>query len=97
LVSMNFELDELEANKTLQQGIDRLRAWGVLATGHSEVGSAVEHIARVARSIHADLIVVGHQPQGIFARWWTGENHASLLDRVECRVLFEVTDLAVDS
>ena len=92
LASMNFEIDEQEANKTLKEGIDRLRAWGVVATGHSEVGNAVGHIARLAHFIHADLIVVGHQPQGAFARWWTGENHASLLDRVSCRVLFEVAN-----
>ncbi|HEY4298619.1 MAG TPA: universal stress protein [Paraburkholderia sp.] len=92
LASMNFDVDEEEANKTLAEGINRLRGWGVAATGHAEVGSAVEHIVRLAHSIHADLIVVGHQPLGVFARWWTGDNHASLLDRVSCRVLFEVAD-----
>lgn len=96
LTSMNFEVDEKEANKALTDGINRLRGWGVAATGHVEVGNAVEHIARLARSLHADLIVVGHQPQGVFARWWTGENHASLLDRVSCRVLFEVADAPAD-
>lgn len=96
LASINFEADELEARKTLKEGIDRLRAWGVVATGHSEVGSAVSHIARMAHAIQADLIVVGHQPQGVFARWWTCENHASLLDTVSCRVLFEVADSLVD-
>ncbi|MFL9932971.1 universal stress protein [Paraburkholderia sp. RL18-103-BIB-C] len=92
LASMNFQIDEEEASKTLAEGIDKLRTWGLVATGHVEVGNAVEHIARWAQSIHAVLIVVGHQPQGVFARWWSGENHASLLDRVSCRVLFEVAD-----
>jgi nucleotide-binding universal stress UspA family protein len=96
LTSMNFEVDEEDANKALKEGINRLRAWGVVAIGHAEVGDAVGHIARLADSIHADLIVVGHQPQGVFARWWSGENHASLLDRVSCRVLFEVADSLVD-
>ena len=92
LTSMNFEEDEKEANKALADGISTLCGWGVIATGHVEVGNAVEHIVRLARSIRPDLIVVGHQPQGVFARWWTGENHASLLDRVSCRVLFEVAE-----
>jgi nucleotide-binding universal stress UspA family protein len=95
LALMDFEVDAEEANKTLAEGIGKLRAWGVAATGHAEVGDAVEHIARLADSIHADLIVVGHQPQGVFARWLTGENHASLLDRVSCRVLFEVADYSL--
>ncbi|OAJ56915.1 universal stress protein UspA [Paraburkholderia ginsengiterrae] len=96
LASASFEMDERDARKTLEEGIVRLHAWGVSAQGHFEVGSAVEHIARLAHAIHADLIVLGHQPQGVFARWWTGENHAGLLDRVPCRVLFEVADSLVD-
>ncbi|SIT45520.1 UspA domain-containing protein [Paraburkholderia ribeironis] len=96
LASMNFEVDKREAERTLDEGIDKLRAWGVVATGHLAVGGAVENIARFARLLHPDLIVVGHQTQGIFARWWTGENHATLLDRVSCRVLFEVVDPPAD-
>lgn len=92
LASMNFEADELEAKQTLKEGQNRLEAWGVTAAGHYGVGSAVDHIARLAYSIHADLIVVGHHPQGTFARWCNGENHAKLIDRVPCRVLFEVAD-----
>lgn len=91
LSSTKFEFDELEAKKTLDQGLDRLRIWGVTATGHSVVGSAVEHIVRLANALHVDLIVIGHHPLGLFARWWTAENHALLLDRVSCDVLFEVT------
>lgn len=96
LPSIDFEADEQEAKKTLAEGIVRLQAWGITAKGHSEVGSAIDHIAQLARAIRADLIVVGHQPQGVFARWWTGENHASLLDRVSCGVLFEVADFLAD-
>lgn len=92
LASMNFDDDVDAANKALVDGINRLRGWEVVATGHVEVGNAVEHIVRLARSLRPDLIVVGHQPHGVFARWWTGENHASLLDRVSCRVLFEVAE-----
>lgn len=90
LSSMKFEVDEQAARETLQDGIDQLRAWDVTVTGHSIVGNAVDHIAGLANSLRVDLIVIGHHPHGFFARWLSGENHASLLDRVSCDVLFEV-------
>ncbi|MFM0732620.1 universal stress protein [Paraburkholderia sediminicola] len=92
LSSINFEVDELAAKETLSEGIDRLQAWGVTATGHYSTGNAVDQICRLADSLKVDLIIIGHHPHGLFARWWTGENHALLLDRVSCGVLFEVAD-----
>ncbi|TAL92914.1 MAG: universal stress protein [Paraburkholderia sp.] len=91
LSAMKFEVDEQAARETLDEGIDRLRAWGVVATGHYSTGNAVDQISRLANSLKVDLIVIGHHPHGFFARWWTGENHALLLNRVSCGVLFEVT------
>lgn len=88
--SMKFEIDEQAAQETLREGIDSLRAWGVTATGHYSVGNAIDQIAQLADSLKVDLIVIGHHPHGFFARWWTGENHALLLDRVSCGVLFKV-------
>jgi nucleotide-binding universal stress UspA family protein len=86
------DIDEGTAKEILQEGIEKLHAWGVTATGHFAVGSVVEEIARLANSLKVDLIVIGHHPEGFFARWWTGENHTSLLNRVSCGVLFEVCD-----
>jgi nucleotide-binding universal stress UspA family protein len=91
LSSMRFEVDEQASRETLQEGIEKLRAWGVFATGHSSVGNAVDQISRLANSLKVDLIVIGHQHHGFFAGWWTGENHALLLERVSCGVLFEVS------
>ena len=88
--SLGFDLDEAAAKKALDDGIERLRFWGVAATGHCAVGSAVDQIATFARSLRADLIVIGHHPHSAFSRWWNGSNHALLLDRVSCGVLFEV-------
>ncbi|OAJ52836.1 universal stress protein UspA [Paraburkholderia ginsengiterrae] len=90
LSSMKFEVDEQAAQETLREGIDCLRAWGVTATGHYSVGNAIDQISRLAESLKVDLIVIGHHPHGFFARWWSGENHALLLDRVSCGVLFKV-------
>ncbi|OUL96404.1 universal stress protein [Paraburkholderia hospita] len=92
LSAMKFEVDEQAARETLREGIDRLRAWGVVATGHYSTGNAIDQITRLADSLKVDLIVIGHHPRGLFARWWTGENHALLLDRVSFGVLFEVAN-----
>lgn len=92
LSTMKFDIDEEAAKEILRDGIEKLRAWGVTATEHFAVGSAVEEIPRLANSLKVDLIVIGHHPGGFFARWWTGENHALLLNRVSCGILFEVSD-----
>lgn len=90
--NIKFDIDEEAAKDILRDGTEKLRAWGVTATGHFAVGSAVVEIPRFANSLKVDLIVVGHRPGGIFARWCTGENHAALLNRVSCDVLFEVSE-----
>jgi nucleotide-binding universal stress UspA family protein len=90
LSSMKFEVDEEAARETLREGLTWLRSWGVNATGHYSTGNAIDQISRLADSLKVDLIVIGHHPHGLFARWWTGENHALLLDRVSCGVLFKV-------
>lgn len=90
LSSMAFEIDEEAARNVLSDGIERLSACGVNATGHFCVGDPVDRIATMADKLHADLIVIGHHHLGPFARWWTGERHAQLLDRVGCGILFEV-------
>ena len=90
LSAVNFDLDEQAAREILQEGVDKLREWDVVATGHFATGNSVDQIACLANSLKIDLIVIGHHPEGFFARWWTGENHALLLDRVSCGVLFEV-------
>lgn len=90
--TMKFEVDEEAAREILLEGIEKLRAWGVTATGNFAVGSAIEEIPRLAEALKVDLIVIGHRPEGFFARWWTGDNHALLLNRVSCGVLFEVSE-----
>lgn len=91
LSSVKFEIDEEASRETLKEGIEKLRAWGISATGHAAVGNVVDQISRLANSLKVDLIVIGHHQRGFFARWWSGENHALLLERVSCGVLFEVS------
>jgi len=40
--------------------------------------------------LKADLIVVGHKPCGVLARWWAGPGNGLLLDRVSCSVLVAI-------
>lgn len=91
LSSVKFEVDQQASRETLDEGIEKLRAWGVTAIGHCAVGNAVDQISHLANSLKVDLIVIGHQRHGFLARWWAGENHALLLERVSCGVLFEVS------
>lgn len=86
------DIDEDAANEILQDGIRKLHAWGVTATGHFAVGNVIEEIARLANALKIDLIVIGHRREGFFAHRWTGENHALLLNRVTCGVLFEISE-----
>ncbi|CAB3748557.1 universal stress protein [Paraburkholderia humisilvae] len=91
LSATRFDADDEFARETLDEGIARLHTWGVDAMGHHAAGSAIDEISRLASQLKVDLIVIGHHPHGFFARWLSGENHALLLDRVSCGVLFEVS------
>ena len=66
--------------------------WGVTATGHVLAGNPIDEISKLADELKVDLIVIGHRHGSAFMRWWTGENHALLLDRVHCGVLFEISE-----
>jgi nucleotide-binding universal stress UspA family protein len=54
------------------------------------MGRPAEQIAKIARELAVDLIVVGHRPAGMLARWWAGPGNAQLLDLVECSILVSI-------
>ena len=85
------ELLEEEKKRTqtvLDEGIRTLRDRGFNATGHLAVGEPVEEICRLAKSMGADLIVVGHNQNTSFAaRWWKGSVGSALLDYAPCSIL----------
>jgi nucleotide-binding universal stress UspA family protein len=89
------ELLEEEKKRTqgvLEEGIRALRERGFSATGQLAVGEPVEEICRMAKSIGADLIVVGHNQSTSFAaRWWKGSVGATLIDYAPCSILIALS------
>jgi nucleotide-binding universal stress UspA family protein len=74
----------------LREGVEKLRARGLSATGHLVFGDPIEQIPAVARDLGVDLIVVGHRPCGAIARWWAGRSNAQILDRIDCSILVSI-------
>jgi nucleotide-binding universal stress UspA family protein len=82
------EEEKKRTQAILEEGIRTLRERGFNATGTLAVGEPVEEICRHAKSMTADLIVVGHNQHTSFAaRWWKGSVGASLLDHAPCSIL----------
>ena len=89
------ELLEEEKKRTqaiLDEGIRTLRDRGFNASGQLAVGEPVEEICRLAKSMAADLIVVGHNQKTSFAsRWWKGSVGKTLLDYAPCSILIALS------
>ena len=61
---------------------------GLTVRGEVVTGDAVTEIARCARRIEVDLIVVGHKHlDGWAARWWRGSVSKALIEHASCSVL----------
>lgn len=75
------------ARSVLEEGLKKLTARGIWATGHFAVGDPLDQISSFANDLKVDLIVVGHRHTSRLARWWGGRNDGLLLDRVSCSVL----------
>ena len=76
----------------LNDGLRRLIETGHEASGEVLYGETVDEIARYAKQIEADLIVVGHKHlDGWAARWWKGSVSKSLIAHAPCSVLVVIT------
>ena len=80
----------------LAEGVERLKALGFSPTARLEVGDPGQKIADVAEEIGAQLVVVGHRPQGRLARWWFGSVGSYLVKRLRCSVLVGQTEISDD-
>jgi nucleotide-binding universal stress UspA family protein len=90
LVAEAADIEEQVAKDILQEGVQKLEARGMVATGHYAVGNPIEQIPLFANRYNVDLIVVGHKPCGKLARWWSGPGNGLLLDKVKCSVLVAI-------
>jgi nucleotide-binding universal stress UspA family protein len=79
--------------KILGEGVERLKAMGFSPTARIGMGEAGREIAAVANEIDANLVVVGHRPDGPLARWWFGSVGTYLVKHVRCSVLVAQTDI----
>lgn len=82
--------EERNIRDVLREGVERLRARGLIATGHLAFGRPIEQIPALANALGVDLIVIGHRPSGALARWWAGPGNAQLLDQVNCSILVSI-------
>ncbi|MFM0206964.1 universal stress protein [Paraburkholderia sediminicola] len=82
-----LDIVEKAARDLLQEGLSKLAARGIRATGHFVIGEPLDQIPLFAKDLNVDLIVVGHRHATRLARWWAGNNDGRLLDRVSCSVL----------
>jgi nucleotide-binding universal stress UspA family protein len=87
-----IEEDRDKYRGILNDGLRRLLESGHEAQGEVLYGETVDEIARYARQIEADLIVVGHKHlEGWAARWWRGSVSKSLIAQAPCSVLVVIT------
>jgi nucleotide-binding universal stress UspA family protein len=97
-VGLAVPIDEQAAHyqAILAEGVERLKALGFSPTARMETGDPADKIAEVAEEIGADLVVVGHRPQGPLARWLFGSIGSYLVKRLRCSVLVGQTEITDD-
>jgi nucleotide-binding universal stress UspA family protein len=84
--------EEQRYKEILEDGLKRLSESGNAVRGQVLVGDAVDEIARHAKEIGADVIVVGHKHLDSWAaRWWRGSLSKSLIEHAPCSVLVVIT------
>ena len=72
----------------LDAGIQRLRDAGLEVQGELVAGNSVDAIVKVATTVRAELIVVGHKHRDSWTeRWWRGSVSKSLIEYAPCSVL----------
>lgn len=77
----------------LDVGVNRLREAGLEVQGEVVVGNSDDAIVRVAGTVRAELIVLGHKHLNSWAaRWWRGDSISkSLIEFAPCSVLIVIT------
>jgi nucleotide-binding universal stress UspA family protein len=77
----------------LAEGVERLKAMGFSPTARLSMGEAGREIAGAAEEIGANLVVIGHRPDGPLARWWFGSVGTYLVKHLSCSFLVAQTEI----
>lgn len=95
---LTIPIDEQMGNykEILAEGVKRLQELGFSPDSRLEMGDAGQKIAEVAAEIGAQLVVVGHRPQGPLARWWFDSVGSYLVKRLRCSALVAQTEISDD-
>ncbi len=94
VISMDDQIATYKA--ILAEGVERLKAMGFSPTARLGMGAAGQEIVGVAEEIGANLVVVGHSPQGPLARWLFGNVGTYLVKHLRCSVLVAQTEISDD-
>lgn len=90
-----FPPDQTESYKRiLDEGVERLTRMGLSHEARLEHGQPSERIAAVAKEVSADLVVVGHQRQGVVAGWLLGSVASDLTNSLQCSLLVARKDIS---
>jgi len=82
------EAEKARYQAVLDAGVGRLRDAGLEVQGELVTGNSVDEIVRVAKAVHAELIVVGHKHlESWTERWWRGSVSKSLIEHAPCSLL----------
>lgn len=81
----------------LQEAVARLNRLGIEPVSELAAGEPSAKIAAAANEFGADLVIVGHKAEGLFARWWSGSTRAYLSDHVHCSLLIARNSLDDDA
>jgi nucleotide-binding universal stress UspA family protein len=94
MISMDDQYAAYEA--ILAEGVERLKSMGFTPTARLGMGAPGPEIVGVAKEIDANLLVVGHRPQGPLARWLFGNVGTYLVKHLRCSVLVAQTEISDD-
>jgi nucleotide-binding universal stress UspA family protein len=85
--------EQVEIYETiLEEGVERLKAMGFTPTASLSIGEAGREIAKVAKTMKANLVVVGHRADGPLSRWFSSVG-AYLVKNLQCSVLIAQTEI----
>lgn len=88
-----LDQEKQRVQDVVDEGVKLLTDRGFRATSHLAYGDPIEEIVKMAKTLPARLIVIGHKRQASFAsRWWKSSVGKSLIELSPCSILVAVCD-----